>query len=239
MQGVQKQRILEKTERLSLPIPKVRSRVYEEEYRTYDIKTESIKFPKLLDVARERGYKLQELLSHELVAVPINLFKDGFMRDRTKSDLEIGIKKMYNESPLDMIPYNEMLVIDFMAYARKIKVKDLSTRCLLNIFESLRGRSIRIDIIFDVYCPRSIKYSQRVHRAGTNVVQFSISSENQKLPADIKSVWICSENKLRWQQFFLEYSLCHYQGNTVFFFGSVVSQGHVLIRLIQSSFLEV
>ena len=146
------------------------------------------------------------------------------MRDHTKSDLATEIKKMYNESPLDLIPYNEMLVIDFMAYARKIKVKDLSTfgdlaRYLLNIFEPLaiRGRSIRVDIIFDVYCPRCIKYSQKVHIAGTNVFQFSISSENQKLPADIKSLWSCSEIKLRFQQFFLEYSLRHYQGNAVYF----------------------
>ena len=53
------------------------------------------------------------------------------------------------------------------------------TRFLLNIFESLaiRGRSIRVDIIFDVYCPRCIKYSQRVHIAGTNVVQFILAQK--------------------------------------------------------------
>ena len=146
-----KQRFLEKNERLSLPIPKVRSRLYKEESRTYDIKTESIKFLKLVDVTRERGYKLQVLLPHELVPASLYLFKDGFMRDHTKSDQATEIKKMHNESPLDMIPYcrklcrtkvtkffagderrknlsnkilsdkvpyNEMLVIDFMAYAR-------------------------------------------------------------------------------------------------------------------------
>ena len=67
--------------------PRVRSKVDKEKVDNCDIKADSIKFLKMIDIARERNYNLRGLLTYKLTVVPFFLFKDGFMKKAVKSAL--------------------------------------------------------------------------------------------------------------------------------------------------------
>ena len=103
------------------------------------------------------------------------LTKDEFLRKPQKSELTKEIEKNMQTPPPAAIPQDDeatAIMIDFMAYARKVAVKKLNlmtfgdlVKKLWNTFIYLSRDCNRIDIIFDLYLQQSIKQCERDRRS--------------------------------------------------------------------------
>ena len=132
-----------------------------------------------------------------------------------------------NCSEIENIPDNEVLIIDFMAYARRIplgKLKletfnDLATH-LCNTFTALASHSKRVDIVFDLYYSESVKEHVRLKRSNdAPPINVDISHGQQKLPVDTKLLWSSSSNKLKFEQVFIKWMLQNFKDPRPFYFG--------------------
>ena len=135
-----------------------------------DIDKESLAALKHIDYARVRSYCVQRLLTYELADTSYFLTKDEFLRKPEKSELVREIEKKVNIASNSTIPSldNEnidgVIVINFMAYSRRVPIKKLKLtsfndyfRFLLRTFQQLSKQSTRIDIVFDLYLKDSVK----------------------------------------------------------------------------------
>ena len=110
------------------------------------------------------------LLSYELPSTSFSLTKYDFLRKSAKSELARKIEEKLQSETLTEMPKNtaeikSMVVIDFMAQARKVTVKKAKIRTfgvvvqfLWKKFKYLGNECERIDIIFDLYLDSSIKH---------------------------------------------------------------------------------
>ena len=117
---------------------------------------------------------MTNLLSYEITSSSFFLTTDGYMKKAAKSELvreirvgEVSVQKV-NESAAKYSKY--VKVIDFMEYARRLNTR--MTKCnlktfgdamknLWDTFWSLSLQCDRIDIVFDLYKPSSVKASER------------------------------------------------------------------------------
>lgn len=80
--------------------------------------------------------------------------------------------------------------------------------------------------MFDVYCPPSIKGSERRRRSRkSKQIDISITSESQKLPVYMNMFLGSSINKEHFQQFFVKWIKEKYEGSKPIFLGGG-SDGH-------------
>ena len=157
-----------------------------------DKKKDTMTLLRTVDIARARCYDIKKLLSYELTSIPHFLTEDGFLRSaKTKSDLLEDIR--FTQIPFkDIDINNDVTVIDFMAYARKLesRMKNCGLKTfgdfLNNIwktFERYSSKSKRIDIVFDNYFHNSVKSGERRIRANKSpAVKTSINRLDQPLP---------------------------------------------------------
>ena len=123
-------------------------------------------------------------------------------------------KKKLEKAAPDRVPMGNsprLIVIDFMAYARKIPTKKANLKTfgdfvtkLWNTFSSLASNSTQIDIVFDIYLDDSIKACERARRQTLDAILTVVSREDQPLPVDMKRFWASSENKASFEQFFIK-----------------------------------
>ena len=118
------------------------------------------------------------------------------------------------------------VVIDFMAYARKIPTKKMRLvtyedcfGVLWKMFSRLSKGSRRIDIVFDVCLRRSIKQSERNRRSKRDPIETHITNVKQHLPVDMDRFWSSSENKMRFQQAFIKWMKENHINNTPIYLG--------------------
>ena len=88
-----------------------------------------------------------------------------------KADLMSELKSMMPEKAPTTLPqtnHQRAIIIDFMAYARKVPTKKLKLGTYNDFYNNLRKRFTslatscrRIDIIFDVYIDHSVKASEQ------------------------------------------------------------------------------
>ena len=136
---------------------------------------ETVKFLRLIDYGRSRGFDMRVLMSYEISPTSFYLTKDGLMRKSNKSELVTELKGMLAEKPPANLPptiHKRAVIIDFMAYVRKVPIKTLKLNTyndlfsnLWDTFTSLSHSCDRIDIVFDVYIDHSIEASERARRA--------------------------------------------------------------------------
>ena len=125
------------------------------------------------------------------------LTKDEFLRKPQKSELTKESEKNMQTPPPAAIPQDDeatAIMIDFMAYARKVAVKKLNlmtfgdlVKKLWNTFIYLSRDCNRIDIIFDLYLQQSIKQCERDRRSKHDAINTIISRTDQPLPVDMES----------------------------------------------------
>ena len=99
------------------------------------------------------------------------LTKGGLIQKSNKSELIPELKSMITKNiPMNLPPTNhhKNVIIDFMAYARKVPIKkqDLKTYddffiSLWSTFSFLFKSCNQVDIVFDVYKENSIKPCER------------------------------------------------------------------------------
>ena len=132
-------------------------------------------FRRLLSVSSQRDVSMENVLSHELAAVPPALFyDDGRMRKNTKADLAKKIEStVTSESHLPKVPGQTAYIIDGMALLQSLNESgfqtftDLAERILKRIVSLLSGpENIScVAMVFDRYDhPNSIKQQERERR---------------------------------------------------------------------------
>ena len=178
---------------------------------------ETIIFLRHIDYARLRGFGLRILLSYEISATSFYLTKDGVMRKGNKSELTSGLKSKMTEKVPTTLPetnHPRVIIIDFMAFARKVPVKKKKLNSyndlfdsLWNTFNTLATSCERIDIVFDVYVEHSVKASERRRRATVEGIETMISTFDQILPVEMERFWSLSANKTALQQLFIKWVL--------------------------------
>ena len=110
-------------------------------------------------------------------------------------------------SSLPSTNHQRAIIIDFMAYARKVPIKKQNLKtyndfftCLWKTFISLSETCNRVDIVFDVYNEQSIKGSDRRRRTKVEGIETIITGFDQPLPVELDRFWPVSKNKNAFQQ---------------------------------------
>ena len=108
-------------------------------WKAPDIKEETVNFLRTVDYARIRGFDVEYLLTHEIVATSYYLTKDGQLRKSPKSEFARELKNLLEEPYLTNAPETSQkaaVVIDLTAYcARKVPIKKMNLEC----YEDLCG----------------------------------------------------------------------------------------------------
>ncbi|XP_056138321.1 uncharacterized protein tdrd12 [Lampris incognitus] len=135
-------------------------------------------FRRLLAVSKQRDVSLDNVMSHELAAVPPSLFyDDGEMRKTTKADLAKKLESVVEVmQELPEITAKSAYIIDGMALLQSLPdsafltFSDLAECILKKILSLLKKQEIKfVVIVFDRYDnPQSIKILERQRRGATD-----------------------------------------------------------------------
>ena len=96
------------------------------EKKEYDLAKETVKLLRHIDYARLRDFDLKILMGYEISPTCFHLKKGGQIRKPNKSKLITELKSMITKHiPTHLPPTNHHrnVIIDFMAYARKVPIK--------------------------------------------------------------------------------------------------------------------
>ena len=188
-------------------------------WKPLNVNKETINFLRMIDYSRLHNLDIADLLKHEIVSTSFYLTKDGELRKSPKSELARELKNLLEKPCPVEIPDSDLksvVVIDFMAYARKISTKKMMLatyedffKALWRTFSSLSKGCSQIDIVFDVYLRHSIKHGERNRRSKLDPIETSITSVKQQLAVEMDRFWSPLENKLKFQQSFIKYKCCN------------------------------
>ena len=161
----------------------------------------------MINYSRLHNLDIADLLKHEIVSTSFYLTKDGELRKSLKSELARELKNLLEKPCPVEIPDSDLesvVVIDFMAYARKISTKKMMLatyedffKALWRTFSSLSKGCSGIDIVSDVYLRHSIKQGERNRRSKLDPIETNITSVQQQLPVEMDRFWPSSENKMK------------------------------------------
>lgn len=161
------ERMDEKSVKLFEKIPKSQSGKKKSKVRkAIDVRKETVNFVRTIDYARLRQLDVSDLLKYEITPTSFYLTKDGELRKSPKSELTRELKDLLETPCPAELPDSDLksiLVIDFMAYARKIAIKTMKLntyedffQALWNTFASLsKGRVIFFFVFDELFYPRS------------------------------------------------------------------------------------
>ena len=139
-------RYINKSKKLFDRLPRVKISADQKQgpEKKVDLRKETMKFCRKIDVARFRQFDIYKLLSSEILENSYFLTKDNYLRKPDKRQLVNEIEK-YLSKPSEKIlkekeRYSkEVTVIDFMAYARKIPLKSLQLRSFTKLAGDMQG----------------------------------------------------------------------------------------------------
>ena len=76
-----------------------------------------------------------------------------------------------------------------------------------------------MDIVFDLYLEQSITKAERSRRSKLEPIDTKISSNKQQLPVEMDRFWASSDNKMKFQQAFIDWMTFHCESNIPVFLG--------------------
>ena len=131
------------------------------------LKADKNLFGMMAVISHSRNLDMKEVLSHPLGSIPWSLATaDGTLRKTNKAVLSNNLEK--ESTPSEEIPENSSCIIDAMSLVQKIKGKQKTFKevaeTLFRNAMSQKGSCNRIDIVFDVYKQKPIKYAERRNR---------------------------------------------------------------------------
>ena len=200
-------------------IPKTRSTTRKGKiWKAHDVTKETINFLRIIDCSRLREFDVQQLLSYEVVSTSFYLTKDGSLKKSLKSELAREAKNLLGESCPATVPESEerfkAMVIGFIPYARKVASKKMNLiidedffKVLQKTFSSLSIGGNCMNIIFDLYLEQSIKQAERSRRRKLEPI------DKQQFPAEMDRFCASSDNKMKFQQAFIDWMTFHCQSN--------------------------
>ena len=151
-----------------------------------------IPFAKLLIVGQSRNLNVKELFKHEMSNIPPALFDNkGIMRKCKKSQLVNVLEEKFlsgggDDCTLDQrVVIGKALVIDAMVVVQSLKgtgtFEDYSKNLFGLILSDSQGYH-RVDIVFDVYDPNSIKSAERARRGAQQMCTIQITNKDMRVP---------------------------------------------------------
>ena len=233
--------------------------------KVIDLTKLNSEFTRVVDIARSRNYNVKDLFTYEISDMPYFLCPDGnYLSKSNKSELQSLLKtRDILNVDFDNEPQRNrsILVIDFMAEARKIESRRKKFGfktfgdALNDIWNTCWKKcktADRIDFVFDCYKKDSIKALERERRnKSKDPLHLTISNMNQPLPiaSEFERFWSLSENKIGLQQFFISWIMETYDGDKPIFLGGchvgdvdkcfkVVNNDVINIPLLECSYDE-
>lgn len=148
-----------------------------------------VPFAKLLIVGQSRNLNIKQLLEYETGSIPLSLFDEkGKMRKGKKSQLTTVLEDRYLKSE-DFIDHSasseKAIVIDAMVMVRMVKASGTFKEYSIQLFDLLLSESRgckRIDVVFDIYDPDSIKSAERAKRGSQKMSDILILNGEMKIP---------------------------------------------------------
>ena len=181
------------------------------EKKEYDLAKETVRFLRHIEYARLRDFDLKIFMGSEISPICFYLTKRGLIRKPNKSELIIELRSMITKNiPMHLLPtdHHRNMIIDFMAYTRKVSIEKQNLKTcndffinLWSTFSLLFKSCNRVDIVFDVYKENSIKASERRQRTTGEGKEITISGFDQSLLVEIDRFWSISKNKTALQLF--------------------------------------
>ena len=165
-------------------------------------KSQEATIRRTLDIAKERGHNMQELLKYDISCSSYLFDDEGMMKSATKSDLTKELEKYlmtesHKKNPFDTM--NTVYLIDVMANVRKIRANAKETKTFgefvhsfLTYIQNIAKRASRIDFVFDSYIDKTIKDSERQKRAKTSAIELSKIDRQTPLPIQMETFWASS-----------------------------------------------
>ena len=90
--------------------------------------------------------------------------------------------------------------------------------------------------MLDLYYADSIKSHERQRRATHDVIIANIDYSDQHLPVEIEKFWTSSENKIKFQQFFIGWVSITYKGDKpVYLGGCLISSLQCCVKVSQGT----
>ena len=139
------------------------------------LKADRMLFGQIIVIAESRSLSMSDVLAHPLGPLPWSLATaDGSLRKTNKSSLAKDLQR--NVTPAESIPQPSATIVDGMNLVQRIKgdhktFAELADNILsMAIKEGFQSK--RIDVVFDVYRPTSIKKAERQHRTNLQGTQF-------------------------------------------------------------------
>ena len=126
---------------------------------------ETVKFLRHTDYVHLRDFDLKTLMGYGISP------EGGLIRKPNKSELRTELRSIITKNiPTHLPPtdHHRNVIIDLMAYARKLSIKKQNLKtyndffiCLWSTFSFLFKSRNQVDIVFDVYREKTIKESER------------------------------------------------------------------------------
>ena len=173
--------------------------------------------------------------------------KDGYLRKSVKSQLGIKLLKLcpqIDKKGPETTPKAHAIIIDFMAFVRKIPIKKLHPPiktfhdfaiALTSMVTKAGHNCDEIHIVFDSYREDSIKNGKRERRGKSkDRVVLDVVSPNQHLPVVIENFWSSPISKTAFQAFYVDWLKTNYHGSKTLYLGIsphawIVSAGRALL----------
>jgi len=163
-------------------------------------------FGQMVLIAQTRkNLDMKDVLAHPLGPLPWSLAcEDGSIRKTNKAVLARALQK---DAQAENIPTPSATIIDGMALVQKMKgdqktFGDIANTLLLSAIRE-GAHSTRIDIVFDVYQPHSIKHHERARRSKNPGIQFK-NITSQQIVRQWRSYLQSSDNKTELIEFLFQ-----------------------------------
>ena len=171
-------------------------------------KREDAGMKRTLEIAKERGYTMEELLQYDVSPKSPLFDYEGLMTKPVKSEMVHELEAKLKENDPRTPKYDNLAgtccIVDVMANIRKIPTKssktfgDFSDAFLSYIASTAKGAS-RIDLVFDSYFEMSLKHSERQRRAKKLPIELHDVSRDTPLPRQMDKFWPSNVNKANFE----------------------------------------
>lgn len=171
-------------------------------------KCEDAKMKRTIEIAKERGRTMDELLQYDVSTVSPLFDNEGVMRKSVKSEivheLESNLSEQDPRIPHYDKPKGTCYIVDVMANIRKIKTKSTKTfgefsDAFFRYIDSTSKCASRIDLVFDSYVESSLKDSERLRREKKPAIELHDVSRTTPLPQEIDRFWPSRVNKTKFE----------------------------------------
>lgn len=170
----------------------------------------------MLDVAKERGHSMEELLQYDISSTSYLFDEDGLMTRTTKSSIVHELEKQLKTGD-QTTPSTAMktgYIVDVMSNVRKMKTSNVRTfgdfcNNTLNATQYITKCASKIYLVFDSYIEMSVKDSERQRREKKPPIELHYINKETPLPVEMERFWPSITNKTKLESLLHQMTLDH------------------------------